>query len=53
MGALEMAVSLLKETSSLIKNVPYLGVIAGVFLELARIKGVRLRLSYPILFETE
>jgi hypothetical protein len=39
MGAFEMAVSLLKETSSLIKNVPYLGVIAGVFLELARIKG--------------
>ena len=53
MGALEMAVSLLKETSSLIKNVPYLGVIAGVFLELARIKGVRLCLSYSILFETE
>ena len=53
MGALEMAVSLLKETSSLIKNVPYLGVVAGVFLELARIKGVRLCLSYPILFETE
>lgn len=50
MGALEMAVSLLKETSSLIKNVPYLGVIAGVFLELARIKGVRLAslLSYPV-----
>jgi hypothetical protein len=53
MGAFEMAVSLLKETSSLIKNVPYLGVIAGVFLELARIKGVRLCLFYPILSETE
>ena len=53
MGALEMSLSLLKETASLVKAVPYLGVIAGVLLEVSRIKGVRTLILSWILSDTK
>ena len=49
-GALETSLGLLKEASSLAKNVPFLGVIAGVLVEIFKINGVRL--LYPIFPET-
>jgi hypothetical protein len=51
-GALEMAVNLLNDTASLVKAVPYLGVIASILLEISRIKNVWLLLP-SILSETE
>lgn len=51
-GVLEVAVALLNETASLVKAVPYLGVIATVLLEINKIKGVWLLLS-SILSETQ
>ncbi|KAF8257964.1 hypothetical protein EI94DRAFT_1835290 [Lactarius quietus] len=39
MGTYDIAISLFKDTCSLVQNVPYLGVIASVLSEISRIRG--------------
>jgi hypothetical protein len=53
MAPFEKSIGLSKEASSLAKNVPYLGIIAGILLEIVKIKGVRLLLFSSILSETQ
>ena len=40
MGAFEISVSVLREAASLASTVPYVGAIAGIFLQIIRIKSV-------------
>ena len=46
-GTFEMSITLLQEAAALATRVPYLGVFAGILLDIVRIKGVRLILSPP------
>ena len=41
LGVFEMAVSVFSEAASLASSIPYLGAVAGVFVQIIRIKGVR------------
>jgi hypothetical protein len=42
MSAFEVSVSVFMEAASLASSIPYLGVVAGLFLQIIRIKSVRL-----------
>jgi len=39
-GAFEMSVGVLKEAAAMATNVPYLGAVTGVLLQIIKIKGV-------------
>ena len=41
LGVFEMAVSVFSEAASLASSIPYLGAVAGIFVQIIRIKGVR------------
>lgn len=41
LGAFEMAIAVFKEAASLASKVPYMGAIAGIFLQIIKIKEVR------------
>lgn len=41
----ELSITLLQEAAALATRAPYLGVFAGILLDIVRIKGVRLLLS--------
>ena len=46
LGVFEMAVSVFSEAASLASSIPYLGAVAGVFVQIIRIKGVRVSFSF-------
>jgi hypothetical protein len=41
LGAFEMSVSMLREAASLASSIPYMGAVAGIFVQIIRIRGVR------------
>ncbi|KAH9044956.1 hypothetical protein EDB83DRAFT_2317863 [Lactarius deliciosus] len=50
-GAFEMSIGMLKEAAAMASGVPYVGAVAGVLLQIVKIKGVRVP-SLPIMSET-
>ena len=52
MSGFKMSLSLLQEASALATNVPYLGAVAGILLQIFTIKDVRLLVLSSILSET-
>jgi hypothetical protein len=49
LGAFEMAITVLSEAANLALSVPYLGAVAGILVQIIRIKGVRCFLTFIIL----
>jgi hypothetical protein len=41
LGAFEMSIAVFREAASLASSIPYMGAVAGIFLQIIRIKGVR------------
>ena len=48
LGVFEMSVSVLSEAASLASNIPYMGAVAGIFVQIIRIKGVRTYYLFPV-----
>jgi hypothetical protein len=53
LGAFEMSVAMLREAASLASSIPYMGAVAGIFVQIIRIRGVRassfFSFSFPFL----
>jgi hypothetical protein len=41
LGVFEMSVAMFSEAASLASSIPYMGAVAGIFVQIIRIKGVR------------
>ena len=41
LGAFEISIAVFREAASLASSIPYLGAVAGIFVQIIRIKGVR------------
>lgn len=41
LGAFEISIAVFREAASLASSIPYMGAIAGIFVQIIRIKGVR------------
>ena len=50
LGVFEMAVSVFSEAASLASSIPYLGAVAGIFVQIIRIKGVRVSFYFLLVW---
>jgi hypothetical protein len=46
-GAFETSLAVFREAASLASNIPYMGVVAGIIVQIIRIRDVRTGISFP------